>query len=281
MSSIGQIPCQCPLTSCHFSLTPYRTYKQAAKQQETTSHSTTSISLLSFSFFFTAPSISLPARVSCSPDMASFRSSGAPNLLPLCCGSRASPYNHHSLTFSARSYFPTAVCSLLSHSLSPSSLPPTLSFGCSHSCYLHLLRERSKRVKKTIMFLRRKQLLSDWPDGPKEASATAMAAGIKIGLALPCCCRKRKKRRARERVRAREYLFFKAGRRGGREYFLLCSWSERGRHAQHSHSGGVSTQTPAHLDTFKTASGLQHTQEDYSQHLYRIQFNTECYEWES
>ncbi len=125
MSSIGQIPCQCPLTSCHFSLTPYRTYKQAAKQQETTSHSTTSISLLSFSFFFTAPSISLPARVSCSPDMASFRSSGAPNLLPLCCGSRASPYNHHSLTFSARSYFPTAVCSLLSHSLSlpPPSLP--------------------------------------------------------------------------------------------------------------------------------------------------------------
>lgn len=157
--------------------------------------------------------------------MASFRSSGAPNLLPLCCGNRASPYNHHSLTFSARSYFSTAVCSLISLSLSlpPPSLPHTLSFGCSHSCYLHLLRERSKRVKKTIMFLRRKQQLSDWPDGPKEASATAMAAGIKIGLALPCFCRKRKKRRAGERVRVRDYLFFKAGRRGGREYFLLCS----------------------------------------------------------
>ncbi len=47
---------------------------------------------------------------------------------------------------------------------------------------------------------------------------------------------------------------------------------------QHSHSGGVSTQTPAHLDTFKTASGSQHTHEDSSQHLHHIQFNTECCE---
>lgn len=211
--------------------------------------------------------------------MASFRSSGTPS--SLLWQSRKLVQSPFTYVLCEKLFPYRCLQPSLSHSL---SLPPpslrTLSFGCTHSCYLHFLRERSKRVKKTIMFLRRKQLLSDWPDGPKEASATAMAAGIKIGLALPCY-RKRKKRRAGERGWARDYLFFKAGRRGGREYFLLCSWSEQGRHAQHSHSSGVSTQTPAHLDTFKTASGLQHTHEDSSQHLYQIQFNTECCEWAS
>lgn len=53
-----------------------------------------------------------------------------------------------------------------------------------------------------------------------------MAAGIKIGLALPLLLQKTKEKKGR-RVSAseqeRDYLFFKAGRRGGREYFLLCS----------------------------------------------------------
>lgn len=210
--------------------------------------------------------------------MASFRSSGVPNLLPLCCGSRASLYNHHSLTFCERSYFPTAVCSLLSLSLTLSLPPPsllhTLSFGCSPSCYLHLFREKSKRVKKMIMFLRRKQLLSDWSAGPKEASATAMAADIKIGLALPCCCRKRKKRRAGER----ETTSF-SKQEGGEAVSISCCAAEASQDVTRS---------------IRTLAGCQHrrrliltlsrrpqdynTHADSSQHLYRIQFNTECCE---